>query len=586
MAIPLGWEEVTLRAHNISLVKSHFNNLNHDRYFKYSHLIKTLAFEDYKNYGDYYKLSRLELLELLNLLPNLKEIDFSETNYAKEYLEYLLGADMQNINRIYTGFDLCLIQSDLLFSVYYKFRNSITCIRLLLDDRHTINFDPQQINILNSLNQFKKLTKLELYNLNDINLTPFEIQDSCPNLEHLKFVSNNDSICESAMRRISDNRRRINLNCISNLTYLELSLLSLSAVYTTYLVDYFPNQLTDLTVTICSQNVFNWIDIVGMEPALRLMEKAGSIEETSIDFLGCEEYQVQANDENNMTKYFKLLNSFRGTRQTQCIANFNEAIPETSHLGYSFSYNSPDMLFVTYNLQISDLYGSNTADMAVPDNTSSIIGPEIFHILDFNLLRLYYDDDNLYRVLNYSLSNCPRLRGLSVKWYLPEGLHSSLRLKHKEGKTSSHQSTCDISVLEIENITPAKTLFDLVTANLYNIEILLLRSIDWSFESNNPIIDLTSFKKLKNFEYTSTDNNFTGENKFALIKYTDGTEERRIFEHGKTMEDIGDVDICYLVDPTDPVLVLDIRINTLPFKFHRYISNQEKSDSKIASQET
>ncbi|GAA5806350.1 hypothetical protein HPULCUR_011883 [Helicostylum pulchrum] len=357
MAIPLGWEEVTLRTHNISLVKSHFNNLNHDRYFKYSHLIKTLAFEDYKNYGDYYKLSRLELLELLNLLPNLKEIDFSETNYAKEYLEYLLGADMQNINRIYTGFDLCLIQSDLLFSVYYKFRNSITCIRLLLDDRHTINFDSQQINILNSLNQFKKLTKLELYNLNDINLTPFEIQDSCPNLEHLKFELN-----------------------------------------------YFPNQLTDLTVTICSQNVFNWIDIVGMEPALRLMEKAGSIEETSIDFLGCEEYQVQANDENNMTKYFKLLNSFRGARQTQCIANFNEAIPETSHLGYSFSYNSPDMLFVTYNLQISDLYGSNTADMAVPDNTSSIIGPEIFHILDFNLLRLYYDDDNLYRDL-YGLPN-------------------------------------------------------------------------------------------------------------------------------------------------------------------------------------
>ncbi|KAG2201909.1 hypothetical protein INT46_001568 [Mucor plumbeus] len=53
----------------------------------------------------------------------------------------------------------------------------------------------------------------------------------------------------------------------------------------------------------------------------------------------------------------------------------------------------------------------------------------------------------------------------------------------------------------------------------------------------------------------------------------------------KKIEDIGDVDICYLVDPTDPVLVLDIKINPLSFKFHCYISNQEESNPKIPSQE-
>ncbi|KAI9363846.1 hypothetical protein BD770DRAFT_380608 [Pilaira anomala] len=53
----------------------------------------------------------------------------------------------------------------------------------------------------------------------------------------------------------------------------------------------------------------------------------------------------------------------------------------------------------------------------------------------------------------------------------------------------------------------------------------------------------------------------------------------------KKIEDIGDVDICYIDGPTDPVLVLKLRINTLPFKFHRYVSNQEKSGSIISSQE-
>ncbi|KAI9266357.1 hypothetical protein EDC94DRAFT_603502 [Helicostylum pulchrum] len=104
-AIQLSWEEVTLRTHNISLMKSDFNNLYHTQYLKYSRLIKTLAFEDAKNYGDPDKFDRKELLELLNLSPNLKVIDFSKTNYLEKYLGYLLDSDLQHIKRIYTGRD-------------------------------------------------------------------------------------------------------------------------------------------------------------------------------------------------------------------------------------------------------------------------------------------------------------------------------------------------------------------------------------------------------------------------------------------------------------------------------------------------
>ncbi|GAA5805410.1 hypothetical protein HPULCUR_010926 [Helicostylum pulchrum] len=157
-------------------------------------------------------------------------------------------------------------------SLYYKFRNSITCTDLLYNE-NPVNFNSQQINTLNLFAQFKKLIKLELRNIDDINLTPFQIQDNCPNLEHLDF-SSHYPVSDSVMQHILDNKRRIILNCISNLTDLELELPSLSAVYMAYLVDYFPNQLTDLTISICTENMFNWIDIVGMELALSLMDKS------------------------------------------------------------------------------------------------------------------------------------------------------------------------------------------------------------------------------------------------------------------------------------------------------------------------
>ncbi|GAA5805523.1 hypothetical protein HPULCUR_011040 [Helicostylum pulchrum] len=543
VAMPLGWKEVTLKNRNISLVKSHLNNVGSNQYFKYSHLIKTLAFEDAEDRRDLYKFGRLKLLELFNQLPNLKVINFTVTNYLEEYLEYLLEADMQHINSIYTGSITRSAQSDLLFSAYYKFRNSITCIDLLYN-RDIINFDSQQINILNSLNQFKKLKKLVIHNLNDSNLTPFQIQDNCPNLERLEFASHHP-VSDSAVRNILDYNIRTYSNVISNLTYLQLKLPSLSAVYTTYFVDYFPNQLTCIYITISLQHFFNWIDIVGMELALRLMEKVGRIKETNIAFLGYEENEVRAYDENNITKYFKLLNSFRGTRQNHCTANFDEAVPETRHLVYAFKLDELDRLFVTYNLNITDLYGSITADMAVPDKTISIIGPEIFDVLDFNLLSRY--GGHVYRVLNYSLLNCPRLQSLNITHSILGRTRSSLSFRHNEDEFFSDQASCAIKFLEMERIRPAKNIFDLVTTHLRNIEILSFKANDHCCKFSDLVIDLTGFKKLKRFKYISADDCFAKENTSFLIRYTNGTE-RHIGKCNSKSKDSDNLGLTVLCD--------------------------------------
>ncbi|GAA5815197.1 hypothetical protein MFLAVUS_008703 [Mucor flavus] len=132
LAIRMGWRAEMLQPHNIAPVKSHFNNVNHSQYFKYGHLTTELAFQDAKNCKDSYKFSKLELLELLNRLPSLKKINFGETNYLEEYLEYLLDADMQHIDEINTGAKFLNIRSDVVFSVYYKSRNSITIIEMQL----------------------------------------------------------------------------------------------------------------------------------------------------------------------------------------------------------------------------------------------------------------------------------------------------------------------------------------------------------------------------------------------------------------------------------------------------------------------
>ncbi|GAA5801125.1 hypothetical protein HPULCUR_006567 [Helicostylum pulchrum] len=474
VAIQLSWEEVILRTRNISLMKFDFNNPYFTQYLKYSHLIKTLAFEDAKDHRCSDKFSRIELLELLDLSPNLEAIYFSVTNYLEEYLRYLLDAELQHIKRIDTGLNLRLLRSNLLFPVYYKFRNSISCIRLAYD-RKPNNFESQLINILNSLTQFKQLTKLELHGKRDINYIAFGIPENFPDIERLEFFS--DPISESAIRHILNDNRRINLNFISSLTHLDLLLPYLSATYTRHLVDYFPNQLTDLNLMIFPHR----IDIVGMELALRLMEKAGSIDKTCIRFLQDEE----------------------GTRQTHCTARFNGEMVDLVSLGHSFRYNSLGRLFVTYALYLSNLQESITAEMTVPDKTSSIIGPEIFNVLEVNLLILYDGDE--CRTLNYSLSNCPRLQSLNFTYTTADSSNASFSLKHKEGLISSDQANCDFNVLQMEHTRPTKHFFDLVTTRLRNIEIVSVNTEDWSRKYcyyNDPVIDLTGFKKLISFKYT------------------------------------------------------------------------------------
>ncbi|GAA5801419.1 hypothetical protein HPULCUR_006865 [Helicostylum pulchrum] len=202
---------------------------------------------------------------------------------------------------------------------------------------------------------------------------------------------------------------KINLDFIASLSQLYLDITSLLATYTRYLVDYFPDQLLRLTIGIRRQNFFKWLDIVGMELALKFMEKL-----ININFYLNERYEVQANKDSKTTRYFRLLNVFNVNRRTHCSTVFGEpdGLDETI---ISFDNSIYNTLTITYNLYDNDSNGLNGGGLVLSDKSSSIIGPEIFTELVFDIV--HATTESAYQALNYALLNCPKLQSFEYKCF-------------------------------------------------------------------------------------------------------------------------------------------------------------------------
>ncbi|GAA5815415.1 hypothetical protein MFLAVUS_008923 [Mucor flavus] len=209
---------------------------------------------------------------------------------------------------------------------------------------------------------------------------------------------------------------------------------------------------------------------------------------------------------------------------------------------YSFRFNNNDELFTTYRLYGNDFYGSNR-DMNLPKKTSSAIGPEIFDALE---LGFWGGHENvLYRALNYSIVNCPKLQIFYMTCYGFQYYNttSSIGYKYEEDQFCSDQTKCAINYLKMEYINPAQYCLDLVTTHLHNIETLSLTTKECGRQYNDSVIDLLDFKKLKAFIYTSRSlgqekNCNNQENILVLIKYING-EEQYYYpdgENGKTSQ--------------------------------------------------
>jgi C4-dicarboxylate transporter len=66
--------------------------------------------------------------------------------------------------------------------------------------------------------------------------------------------------------------------------------------------------------------------------------------------------------------------------------------------------------------------------------------------------------------------------------------------------------------------------------------------------------------------------NITRNQAICMFYYVDYTEEN-VKKYKKELEDLGKVEICYNIDPLQPILVTLTRIREDPFSYHRYTTN-------------
>ncbi|KAI9272382.1 hypothetical protein EDC94DRAFT_655762 [Helicostylum pulchrum] len=190
-----------------------------------------------------------------------------------------------------------------------------------------------------------------------------------------------------------------------------------------------------------------------------------------------------------MTRYFKLLNAFWGTRYTYCLAEFTEPNQADSP-DCLFYYKSSCRLYTAYTIYDNNFHG--------PDNTE----------LD----------------LTYSFLNCPRVEICEVAYFESQfhEMVSIIKCKHKE-EENPIGSDQTINLLEMEYITPVQHYFDFVTNYLKDIEFISFETLQWGLH-NDTVVDLTGFKKLRSFAYITKGDNDSQESDFVLLKYTNGEE--------------------------------------------------------------
>lgn len=170
------------------------------------------------------------------------------------------------------------------------------------------------------------------------------------------------------------------------------------------------------------------------------------------------------------------------------------------------------------------MYGN---DFHGPDKASSIIGPEIFDDLKIELW--CYTVNFVCKSLNYSFLNFPKLQ--SFKLYYNETYQEDMVLTigythKKEDPIGSDQSNYTINLLEMECTNPDQCYFDLVVTYMKDISVMLFKKVFyWGYLYDHQVINLTDFKKLKSFIYTTKGRKGNQDSDVVLFKYTNGEEQ-------------------------------------------------------------
>ncbi|GAA5805075.1 hypothetical protein HPULCUR_010588 [Helicostylum pulchrum] len=532
-AFQVYYKELTINENSLNILK---RLLDKEQCFKYCHWTEELYIhqEEVSYYLDesgeieaIVTFTKQEFLKFFEYLPNLKKIELCTYSCQTEYMRYLRDIDTSQYltrlgNIIFEIDSFNDVLYDLYYSVYYNFRASLTRISLYNMDKSVLAF--HYGGILSFLSQFKKLTRLAYYNNSKDYITIYEIQVACPSLNSIEI---HDYYTTPSFQADSNTFYQD-----SNLKELSIYFANIPIDYIEYIIKYLPKSVESLNITIKNIDLYDWVYQVGIDNILKLAGLMSKLPHASLLCTPHNRYETQHEnfDESNMTTFYKILNAFKGDKKTRCAANFSDLFP--SHHAMTFSDGD---LRINYGLHHGDLYENRGEDLvfqlAVPDRTVSVIGPEVINVPVFVICIV--DIELAFKSLKYLLVNFQHLQHVEFESIRPHHeftLSSSLDYGEKDYNLST-TSRENLKVVRLKYFIPSQEFIDLLNFYLPDIQNFGCggrrdRQFNDKGVPRDYIVDLTHLQSLQifYFDIQLVLNDSKLNSCFIKLEYMDGEE--------------------------------------------------------------
>ncbi|KAI9362730.1 hypothetical protein BD770DRAFT_407819 [Pilaira anomala] len=506
LALPIYNKELIIDYHKIIYIKLKLAFGSLEQCLKYGYLVRKLYFNPTKSDGMIFNsymsptvsrnaypkplsFNQNQFLLLLKYLPNLQEIDLSESDNFMDYISYMPKANLPYLKSIPSTF-YRFHDNRHSYIEYIRtclcFANTLTrlCFNYVdMDFWNNSNLDPLAV-----LKSFKHLTQLQFHNMSRADITIFGIQEICPNLTELYFTSSHD-VLDQIIQKELYKAKNSTPELGRNLRLLNIRLPNLSFTHIDYIIEYLPRHLRKLDIRILNNGLYKWIEEVGIQDALRLMERLGDIQEISFGFAE-KTNGGRINNYSNQSKikkWFQMANAFKGKKKVQTISKFY-CISDTLREGFKYNkLNNRITLF--YGIEEKDITNREKNIFYSPAKLVPSIGAEIITHLNLSSWSIMRDEEFIHHFLKFGLTECTNLEYFNLSSYLILD-----RLPRKETNNSNGGTQNNLRMAQFR-IEPSTGILEVVSTYLPNIQIIVLEGQ----ELYKLDMDLTRFKKLEYF---------------------------------------------------------------------------------------